>query len=98
MKLIKYLDFYGKKIKLNIKDSARYKTLLEGILSIISIMIISSAVIYFTQEFFYRDDSTTITNIVATNEVIVDFMKIPFIIRISDIYSRVLKSRRKFGV
>ena len=62
MKTIQQLDFLGEKPKLFINNYINHKTKLGGILSIISFIVLFSAVIFFTKILFERSNFSVMVN------------------------------------
>jgi hypothetical protein len=94
--LIKSMDFYGKETKLLLKNAPRHKSFLGGLLSLVSLILLLGVSIFFVQRFFKREDSTTISNIIATNEISIQYDKQPLMIRLSDSYGQVLPDKEKY--
>jgi hypothetical protein len=83
-KLIRECDTFGQKVELFVNGESKFKSLFGGMLWILTLLMIGAASGYFLSKFFNRDESTTITNTVFSNDVNYDLHKIPIMMRLSN--------------
>ena len=90
MEYLKKLDYlsYQAHFTFNEKGDKRYKTILGGILSLISILLSMGFSLYFLQRFILKKDSSIITSTEKNNNITIpNSYKLPFILRLTDIFS-----------
>ncbi len=90
MEYLKKLDYlsYQAHFTFNEKGDKRYKTILGGILSLISILLSMGFSLYFLQRFILKKDSSIMTSTEKNyNITIPNSYKLPFILRLTDIFS-----------
>ena len=90
MEYLKKLDYlsYQAHFTFNEKGDKRYKTILGGILSLISILLSMGFSLYFLQRFILKKDSSIMTSTEKSyNITIPNSYKLPFILRLTDIFS-----------
>ena len=101
MNYIKTCDYlsYEAHFTFNDKGDKRYKTLLGGILSLISIIISVSFSIYFSLKLIYKEDSTITYSSERDNSINITYSnKLPFMFRLSDTYSIALNQYNLYNI
>jgi hypothetical protein len=101
MKYIKTCDYlsYEAHFTFNDKGDKRYKTLLGGILSLISIIISVAFSIYFSFKLIYKEDATITYSSERDNSINITYSnKLPFMFRLSNTYSIALNQYNLYNI
>lgn len=83
---IRMMDIYSPDVQLRIqKDNKNYKTVVGGIMAILSLMLMLSITGYFLSKFFKREEATIIESSEETNKVnITDYDQYIFMLKYTD--------------
>lgn len=97
-KIIRNIDIYSPEVKFKIQNGKQnFQTVMGGILTILSSLIILTAIVYFMTEFFGRKKATIITTEMNTHLVnLTNFTQYPFMVRVSDSNSIVLDEPERY--
>ena len=101
MDYIKKFDFisYKAHFTFNDKGDKRYKTLMGGILSLISLIISFSFITYFLYRLIYKEDASIMFYSERDSNINISYSyKLPFMFRLSDSYSIALKQQNLYNI
>ena len=92
------LDILFPEVKLKIQyGNSKYQNIYGGILSLLTMLLIFTAIVYFLIEFFTRQNTQLITTETISNKVTLEsFDSIPLMIRMSDTFSLPLEEPEKY--
>ena len=98
MKMLKSLDIFSPEIKLRILNgNTNFKTVKGGLLSLLCFLLILASFFFFLDKFFKRTESYIMINEIFTNIVTLEnFSQYPFMLRVSNSNSAVLKPADKY--
>jgi hypothetical protein len=83
----------------NDKGDKRYKTLMGGILSLISLIISFSFITYFLYRLIYKEDASIMFYSERDSNINISYSyKLPFMFRLSDSYSIALKQQNLYNI
>ena len=101
MDYIKKFDFisYKAHFTFNDKGDKRYKTLMGGILSLISLIISFSFITYFLYRLIYKEDASIMFYSERDSNINISYSyKLPFMFRLSDSYSIALNQQNLYNI
>ena len=101
MRHIKKFDFlsYQAHFNFNDKGDKRYKTLMGGILSLITIVISSGFILFFSYKLIFKKDANLIFSSERNETIIIkNSYKLPFIFRLSDSFSIPLNNENLYNI
>ena len=101
MRHIKKFDFlsYQAHFTFNDKGDKRYKTLMGGILSLITIVISSGFILFFSYKLIFKKDANLIFSSERNETIsIKNSYKLPFIFRLSDSFSIPLNNENLYNI
>ena len=101
MNFIKNIDYlsYKAHFTFNEKGDKRYKTLIGGTLSLISIIISFSFICYFFYRFMGKQDASVIYSVERDSKINITYShKLPFMFRLSDTYSIPLTTYNLYNI
>ena len=101
MRHIKKFDFlsYQAHFTFNDKGDKRYKTLMGGILSLITIVISSGFILFFSYKLIFKKDANLFFSSERNETISIKYSyKLPFIFRLSDSFSIPLNNENLYNI
>ena len=96
--VFQYIDFYGPQLTLTFNKSDKYKTILGGLLTLLTIFIIIIYTIIFSKSLFSKSNFKIITSNTISPESSFDFSKFPLVVGFTNSEGILLKDERLFNI
>jgi hypothetical protein len=81
--MLRNFDFLGQEPQFYISKMSRYKTCLGGVISILTLIVISGFALYFSSQVFSRSQMSLLSSQTSDFNMLIDFNKIPLLFLIS---------------